>query len=195
LSRNDSSSNLAASAASHNNNNFARVDSINVFITATQQTISISPDRSFIIITAGMAGLFLINISTFQIESRSFIYNSSTFKNLVAQGRPLIMNDNSRVYAFTRYDPFGFESNFNVFSFNVRRDTPRSEVYPVLNPLTPSTAPTTPVTVMPPSWSSCVGRPLCCVSSCRMWPEGPAAPERCSSSRPGSIRWRPVTPS
>jgi hypothetical protein len=43
---------------------------------------------------------------------------------------PLIMSDNSRVFAYG-------SSNPNVFSFDVRRQIPRSEVYPVLNPLTP----------------------------------------------------------
>jgi hypothetical protein len=118
----------------YNNNNFARVDSLDVFTGTFISTISISPDLSFLIFTARTSGLFIVNTSTFQIESRNFVVNSSTIANLVTAGRPLIMNDNSRVYAFV-------EMGFNVFSFDVRRDTPRSDVYPVLNPLTPIGSP------------------------------------------------------
>jgi hypothetical protein len=111
----------------YKNNNFARVDSLNVFI-SDLKTIAISPDRSFLTFTSNWAGLFLVNISTFQIQSRAPFSDPSSKKNLVSAGRSLFMNDNSRVYAFA-------SSSFNVFSFDVRRDTPRSEAYPVLNPL------------------------------------------------------------
>ena len=108
----------------YNNNNFARFDSLNTGFFQTY-SLSISPDSSFLLRTAGDSGILLINTSSFSIESRNLLkLESGSFAQ--AYGRPIIMSNSSKVFGFT-------SNNDQVFAFDIRQ-VPPSSLYDELFP-------------------------------------------------------------